>query len=449
MDVIRTQGDINGLKAAKAANPTEKDVKVLRNSDAYKKAMESYGTGSDMQRAGQAVTGALQALAGNNLAGALASGAAPYLAREIKARIGDDNVAANAMAHAVLGAITAQLNNQSAVAGAVGAGGGELVARVILSEMFQGRKISDLTESEKQQVSALSQLAAGLAGGLVSDSTAGVVTGSQAAKNAVENNALSVSDNKSRSQEMTQCQGLAACESTVIEKYKKINAEQRESVVECKGAQNCVDKANEVGKVQTDYANRTNELLEKARANGGLSSEEQNELSILQVTTIQLEADRNAAIHNALMSGDSSEAKQLAINSLAQVAGTSAAGIAAGIGKAKAGSQTGNRIEQILKPEKSWEGARNKALSIVGNLGSDSKPVIGRLEVSAGNGKVIGRQSNDGKIGWRVDYDPEKGTHINIWDYSQGKGPGKAIKQVVPFEGNEKSFETILKQLNR
>ncbi|MFJ7500074.1 hemagglutinin repeat-containing protein [Serratia grimesii] len=335
MDVIRTQGDINGLKAAKAANPTEKDVKVLRNSAAYKKTMESYGTGSDMQRAAQAVTGALQALAGNNLAGALASGAAPYLAREIKARIGDDNVAANAMAHAVLGAITAQLNNQSAVAGAVGAGGGELVARVILSEMFQGRKISDLTESEKQQVSALSQLAAGLAGGLAADSSAGVVTGSQAAKNAVENNALSVPDNKSRSQEMTQCQGLAACESTGIEKYKKINAEQRESVVECKGAQNCVDKANEVGKLQADYANRTNELLEKARANGGLSSEEQNELSILQVTTIQLEADRNAAIHNALMSGDSSEAKQLAINSLAQVAGTSAAGIAAGVVKGK------------------------------------------------------------------------------------------------------------------
>ncbi|MGQ8817303.1 hemagglutinin repeat-containing protein [Serratia sp. NA_13] len=194
MDVIRTQGDINGLKAAKAANPTEKDVKVLRNSDAYKKTMESYGTGSDMQRAAQAVTGALQALAGNNLAGALASGAAPYLAREIKARIGDDNVAANAMAHAVLGAIAAQLNNQSAVAGAVGAGGGELVARVILSEMFQGRKISDLTESEKQQVSALSQLAAGLAGGLAADSGAGVVTGSQAAKNAVENNSLSPND---------------------------------------------------------------------------------------------------------------------------------------------------------------------------------------------------------------------------------------------------------------
>ncbi|ADO50545.1 putative adhesin/hemagglutinin/hemolysin [[Enterobacter] lignolyticus SCF1] len=133
---------------------------------------------------------------------------------------------------------------------------------------------------------------------------------------------------------MTQCQGNATCENAVVDKYKKISAEQHESVVNCKGAQECVDKANEVGKLQTDYANRTNELLEKARVNGGLSPEDQNELSILQVTTIQLEADRTAAIHNALTSGDSPEARQLAINSLAQVVGTSAAGIAAGVGKA-------------------------------------------------------------------------------------------------------------------
>jgi filamentous hemagglutinin len=104
----------------------------------------------------------------------------------------------------------------------------------------------------------------------------------------------------------------------------------------CKGAKNCVNKANEVGLIQADYAKRASELLEKARVNVGLSPEEQNELSILQVTTIQLEADRNIAIHNALMSGDSPEAKQLAINSLALVAGTSAAGIAAGIWKPRA-----------------------------------------------------------------------------------------------------------------
>ncbi|MEX0632097.1 hypothetical protein M8494_08960 [Serratia ureilytica] len=36
--------------------------------------------------------GALTALAGNNLTGALASGASPYLATEIKRRVGEDNI---------------------------------------------------------------------------------------------------------------------------------------------------------------------------------------------------------------------------------------------------------------------------------------------------------------------------------------------------------------------
>ncbi len=94
------------------------------------------------------------------------------------------------MAHAVLGAVTAQLNNQSAVAGGLGAGGGELAARVIAGQLFPDKKLDQLSESEKQQVSALSQLAAGLAGGLATGDTGGAVTGAQAGKNAVENNLL-------------------------------------------------------------------------------------------------------------------------------------------------------------------------------------------------------------------------------------------------------------------
>nr|WP_312663480.1 hypothetical protein [Pantoea sp. CTOTU49201] len=204
-----------------------------------------------------------------------------------------------------------------------------------------------------------------------------------------------------------------------------------------------------MGELQTEYANRLNALGEKARENGGLDAEDRQEWIYLNGVLPSLEADRSAAIRNALASGESAEAKQLAINELAQVVGTSAAGIAARIGKNKGGSQATNKIETILQAEKNWETARNKAIDIAGNLGLDSKAVIGRLELSGRNGKVIGRQSNDGKVGWRVDYDPDKGTHINIWDYSLGKGPGKAVKQVIPFEGNEKSFETILKQLNR
>ncbi|HED2360015.1 TPA: glycohydrolase toxin TNT-related protein, partial [Serratia marcescens] len=195
MDVIRTQGDINGLKAALTAHPELKgNETALKQTDAYRKAMKEYGTGSDLQKAAQAVTGTLTALAGNNLAGALASGASPYLATEIKKRVGEDNIVANAMAHAVLGAVTAQLNNQSAAAGGLGAGGGELAARYIAGQLFPGKTAEQLSESEKQQVSALSQLAAGLAGGLATGDTAGTVTGGQAGKNAIENNYLSVSE---------------------------------------------------------------------------------------------------------------------------------------------------------------------------------------------------------------------------------------------------------------
>ncbi len=79
MDVIRTQGDINGLQTAKAKYPGL-DAKALRETPEYKAEMQKYGTGSDLQKAAQAVTGALQGVAGNNLAGALAAGAAPYLA---------------------------------------------------------------------------------------------------------------------------------------------------------------------------------------------------------------------------------------------------------------------------------------------------------------------------------------------------------------------------------
>lgn len=194
MDVISTQGDLNGLKAAKEKHPGWSADK-LRETKEYQAAMKEYGTGSDLHKAAQALTGALTALAGNNLAGALASGASPYLATEIKKlttnpQTGEVNVAANAMAHAVLGAVTAQLNNQSAVAGGLGAGGGELAARYIAEQLFPGKKLSELSESEKQQVSALSQLASGLAGGLATGDTAGGVTAAQTGKNAVENNLL-------------------------------------------------------------------------------------------------------------------------------------------------------------------------------------------------------------------------------------------------------------------
>lgn len=95
---------------------------------------------------------------------------------------------------------------------------------------------------------------------------------------------------------------------------------------------------------------------------------------------------------------------------------------------------------------KSYEQARNQAFDIIGDLDKDSQAYIGRL--GSGEGKVVGRQSADGKVRWRLDYDPTKGPHINIEDFRNGKGPD-GIKIVIQFDGDIKTVEQLLKQLNK
>ena len=124
----------------------------------------------------------------------MAQAAAPYLAEVIhdmtttKDANGKEvvNVEANLMAHAVVGAVTAYAAGNSALAGASGAAMGEYIAQ----QMYPGVKREDLTEEQRQTISALGTLAAGLAGGVAGDGTAGAVEGAQAGRNAVENNSL-------------------------------------------------------------------------------------------------------------------------------------------------------------------------------------------------------------------------------------------------------------------
>ncbi|UXZ96081.1 hemagglutinin repeat-containing protein [Pseudomonas phytophila] len=165
---------------AAAGNTDPSDIEI---SD---QVQRNYGTGSSFQRAAQAASGVVQGVLSGNFAGALAGGAAPYLAHSIKEiTAGDDN--ANLFAHVVLGAVVAQAQGNSALAGGTGAGLGELVAR----QLYPDKRSDQLTESERQTVSALSTLAGGLAGVLTSDSDVSAIAGALAAKNAVENNHLS------------------------------------------------------------------------------------------------------------------------------------------------------------------------------------------------------------------------------------------------------------------
>ena len=201
-DIARTQGELNALKAAQdkygplPTNATEEQRQAylakLRDTPEYKKEQEKYGTGSDIQRGIQAATAALQGLAGGNLAGALAGASAPELTNIIGHHAGiNDNDAAKAIAHAILGGVTAVLQGNNAAAGAVGAASGELIAGAIAKVLYPDVKdLSKLTEDQKQTLSTLASISSGMAGGIVGGNTAGAATGAAAGKNAVENNAL-------------------------------------------------------------------------------------------------------------------------------------------------------------------------------------------------------------------------------------------------------------------
>ncbi|EMN6812928.1 hemagglutinin repeat-containing protein, partial [Escherichia coli] len=199
-DIARTQGELNALKAAKEAtgetlpaNATEKQrqeyLAKLRDTQAYRDEMAKYGTGSEIQRGIQAATAALQGLAGENLAGALAGASAPELAHLLKST--EKYPAVNAIAHAILGGAVAAMQGNNIAAGAAGAATGELAARTIAGMLYPGVKQSDLSEEQKQTISTLATVSAGLAGGLTGNSTASAAVGAQSGKNAVENNSLS------------------------------------------------------------------------------------------------------------------------------------------------------------------------------------------------------------------------------------------------------------------
>ncbi|WP_258570083.1 hemagglutinin repeat-containing protein [Dickeya zeae] len=247
MDVIRTEGEIRATRAAEASGKVDRPAdnaseaawdkyrKDLTETADYKAVMASYGTGSDLQRAAQAATAAIQSLAGGgNLQQALAGASAPYLAQLVKSvtmpaderKATASDIAANAMGHALMGAVVAQLSGKDAVAGAVGAAGGELTARLlIMKELYGGRDTSDLTEAEKQSVSALASLAAGLASGIASGSVEGAATGAQAGRNAVENNYLSNQQKAQKKKELEECQ-TQACKVQAEAKWTAIDLGQ-------------------------------------------------------------------------------------------------------------------------------------------------------------------------------------------------------------------------------
>mgnify|MGYP001236415927 CR=1 FL=1 len=296
-DIARTQGDLNGLKAAQKAsgttlpaNATEKErqnyLAELRDTQAYKEVMVTYGTGSNMQRGIQAATAALQGLAGGNIGGALAGASAPELANIIGHHAGiDDNTAAKAIAHAILGGVTAALQGNSAAAGAVGAASGELVATAIARQLYPDTDPSKLTEDQKQTVSTLATVSAGMAGGIAGGNTAGAAAGASAGKNAVENNFLSVTQLDNFAQKARTCEG-AACQQ-VIQDMVDTNLKQQKEMLEFCSSQ--PDQCGNKYGYLVDQWDVFDKAIKQLDADGKLPNEFKNYLSAVYSSSMEAE----------------------------------------------------------------------------------------------------------------------------------------------------------------
>ncbi|QGU89257.1 hemagglutinin repeat-containing protein [Erwinia sorbitola] len=233
------------LADAKRVDPVVDDsrqaVKEKAWQLAYEDALSRNGaqTGGSVSTGVNAVVSALQGLAGGDIRRALAQGAAPYLAGVVKSLTtqnkpyGEQSTqekASNALGHALLGGVVAELSGGSAAAGAAGGVTGELAAPAIALALYGTADSSRLTSGQKENLSVLATLAAGIASGVSGGSTADAVTGAQAGKNAVENNYLHSDQALTFDKEMQACRSAGENCQPIIDKWKKISDEQSAQV---------------------------------------------------------------------------------------------------------------------------------------------------------------------------------------------------------------------------
>ncbi|QXO72416.1 hypothetical protein [Morganella morganii] len=147
-----SKDDIDNARAALTADGKETDDEaisaLLFNKEVEKNLAESgFGTGGKYTRAMQAATAAVQGLMNGDLNAALANGAAPFIANEIKNLIpgeGTDSQLARVVAHGIANAALALAKGENAAAQATGAMTGEAIG--ILAESVYKKQPGELTE---------------------------------------------------------------------------------------------------------------------------------------------------------------------------------------------------------------------------------------------------------------------------------------------------------------
>ena len=207
------------------------------------------------------------ALAGRPAAEVVASGLSPTVNNQIKKATtdakGNVNTALNLTAHALWGAVEAYAGNRNVAAGAAGAASGEAAAHFLSSTLYN-KSPEKLSEEEKRTVSSLSQVAAGIAGGSLSDSSDGAIIAAKTAKNAVENNYLWEKEQKEFEKKMLECKSKGEdCISVVNEYLDKSNKRSRELYERCKdggvgcaGMEEVIDVSTNIARAKYDTSGR-------------------------------------------------------------------------------------------------------------------------------------------------------------------------------------------------
>ncbi|PXZ08697.1 hypothetical protein DKK70_00875 [Gilliamella apicola] len=267
--------------------------------EANKQKGNNIGTmGNDFSKGVDSAVSIITSIITGDITGGLAGASAPWLAEQIKLHTGHmgedgkwqtDDIAGNLIAHAILGAVVAELQGNSGLAGGAGAVTGEVAADIIRKQLY-GKEVKDLTEDEKQTISALSQLAAGLAvaagGGSVGDAGAAI----NSSKNAVENNFLS---NKYGVEKLDE-KGKAL--------YKKLKDagigdidELQAKFEECNGNSDCErDVRNEF----REQERKAGEILTQLYQTGQLSREEFEYLNSYYAEAMMYGAGEGQKLHN-------------------------------------------------------------------------------------------------------------------------------------------------------
>ena len=225
---------------AKAENNNETNrtlVKQARDNfeTASREAKEWETGGSQPLVIDSALNFISTALSRRPAAEVVASGLSPAVNNQIKKATtdakGNVNTALNLTAHALWGAVEAYAGNRNVAAGAVGAAGGEVAAHFLASTLYN-KSPEKLSEEEKRTVSSLSQVAAGIAGGSLSDSSDGAIIAAKTAKDAVENNYLKPSDLVEAERKYKACKGDSDCEMRVVEETNELSKKRNQELDE-------------------------------------------------------------------------------------------------------------------------------------------------------------------------------------------------------------------------